>query len=164
MFELKKWEPLRDLSSFQREMQRDMDDFFRRVFGSITSLTPSGLFRREYKEWYPSIDCFIKNNQFVVHADLPGVDPKDVDISVTGTMLTLKGERKAEYDEKKEGYLFHEASYGAFERTLELPEGVDTNKIHATYRNGILELTMPVKAEVLPKKVKVEVEESKKAA
>lgn len=158
MFELKKWEPLRDLASFQREMQKDMEDFFRRTFGNTS------FFRRESREWYPSIDCFIKNNQFVVHADLPGVDPKDVDISVTGNMLTIKGERKAEYDEKKEGYLYHESSYGTFERTLELPEGVDTNKVHATYKKGMLELTMPVKAEALPKKVKIEAEEAKKAA
>ncbi len=164
MFELKKWEPLRDLASFQREMQRDMDDFFRRVFGGVSALTPSGIFRREAREWYPVIDCFIKNNQFVLHADLPGVDPKNVDISLTGNMLTIKGERKAEYDEKKEGYLFHETSYGTFERTLELPEGLDVNKVRANYRNGILELTMPAKAEVLPKKIKVEVEEMKKAA
>ncbi len=164
MFELKKWEPLRDLASFQREMQRDMDDFFRRIFGNMTSMTPSALFRREARGWYPAIDCFVKNNQFMVHADLPGVDPKDVEISITGNMLTIKGERKAEYDEKKEGYLFHEASYGTFERTFELPEGVDTDKVRATYRNGILELKMPAKAEILPKKVKVEIEEAKKAA
>jgi len=157
MFELKKWEPFRDLASFQRDMQRDMEDFFRKTFGT-------SLFKREMREWYPSIDCFIKNNQFVIHADLPGIDPKDVDISITGNMLTLKGERKAEYDEKKEGYLYHEASYGSFERTLELPEGIDTNKVHATYKNGILELTMPAKAEALPKKVKVEVEQAAKKA
>ncbi len=164
MFELKKWEPIKDLVNFQKDMQRDMDDFFRRVFGSFSSMTPSSLFGRETRGWYPAIDCFVKNNQVVIHADLPGVDPKDVDISITGNMLTIKGERKAEYDEKKEGYLFHEASYGAFERTLTLPEGVDTNKVHATYRNGILEVTMPAKAEALPKKVKVEAEEAKKAA
>lgn len=164
MFELKKWEPVRDLVSFQKEMQRDMDDFFRRVFGGFSALTPSSLFGRESSEWYPAIDCFVRNSQLVIHADLPGVDPKDVDISITGKMLTIKGERKADYNEKKEGYLFHEASYGAFERTLTLPEGVDTNKVHATYKNGILELTMPVKAEALPKKVKVEVEQAAKKA
>lgn len=160
MFELKKWDPFRELST----IQRDMDDLFKRVFGS---LTPTSLFRREsFKgEWYPSLDCYMKGNQFIVHADIPGVDPKDVDISVAGNVLTIRGERKADIEEKKEGFLFREASYGSFERVLTLPEGADTTKVHASYRNGVLELTMPAKAEALPKKVTIEIEkEIKKAA
>lgn len=158
MFELKKWEPFRELSTFQR----DMDEFFRRMFGS---LTPTGLLRRE-GEWYPAMDCYMKGNQFIVHTDLPGIDPKDVDISVTGNILAIKGERKSDVEEKKEGYLFHETSYGAFERSLTIPEGVDSAKVRARYTNGVLELTMPAKAEALPKKVNIEIEagESKKAA
>ncbi len=165
MLELKKWEPFRDIASIQKEIQKNMDDFFRRVFGSFGGLPPVFLRRGEMKsEWYPAIDVYTKNNQFVIHADLPGVDPKDVDISITGNIITIKGEKKAEIDEKKEGYIFHETSYGAFERSMILPEGVDTSTVHATYRNGILEVTMPAKAEALPKKVKVEIEEVKKAA
>lgn len=155
MADIRKWEPFKELST----IQRDMDDFFRRVFGS---LTPAGLFRREFKgEWYPMMDLYMRGNNFVIHADLPGIDPKDVDISVAGNTLTLRGERKAEWEEKKEGYMFQEASYGKFERTITLPEGVDTAKVHATYKNGVLELTMPAKAEALPKKVKIEIEEGK---
>lgn len=155
MADLRKWEPFKELST----IQRDMDDFFRRVFDS---LTPSRLFRREFKaEWYPAIDVYMKNNQLVVHADLPGINPKDVDISLTGNVLTIRGERKAEWEEKKEGYMFGEASYGAFERSFTLPEGVDTTKCHAVYKNGVLELTMPAKAEALPRKVKIELEEGK---
>lgn len=158
MADLRKWEPFRELQA----IQKDMDDFFKRVFGS---LTPTGLFRREFRgEWYPALDCYTKDNQLVVHADLPGVDPKNVDISVVGNVLTIRGERKSELEEKKGGYLFHEASYGGFERSISLPEGVDTANIHATYKNGVLELTMPAKAEALPKKVKIEIEEGKKAA
>ncbi len=162
MFELKKWDPFRELSTIQSEM----DDFFRRTFGS---LSPLGIFRREGEVrggWYPALDCYMKGNQFIVHADLPGIDPKNVDISVFGNVLTIKGERKSEVEEKKEGYLVHETSYGAFERSLTLPEGVDTTKINAKYRNGVLELTMPAKAEALPKKVTIEIEagEGKKAA
>lgn len=162
MFELKKWDPLRELST----IQKDMDDFFRRVFGS---LTPSTLFRggREFRgEWYPSLECYMKEGQLLVHADIPGVDPKDVDISIAGNVLTIRGERKAEWEKKREGYMFHEASYGTFERSITLPEGVDTNQVKATYKNGVLELTMPAKAEALPKKVKIEIEggAEKKAA
>lgn len=153
MFELKKWDPARELSNIQREM----DEMFRRVFGTL----PTGLFRlgREFKgEWYPAVECYMRNGKFVVHADLPGVDPKDVDISIAGNLLTVKGERKAEWEKKKEGYMFHEAAYGSFERTITLPEGVKTDEVHATYRNGVLELTMPAKVEALPKKVKIEIE------
>lgn len=158
MADLRKWEPLRELSTVQKEM----DDMFRRVFGFGL---PTGLFRRELRgEWYPSIDTYMKENQLVIHADIPGVDPKDVDISVTGNVLTIKGERKSDVEEKKEGYIYHETSLGAFERTLTLPEGVDTAKIHASYRNGVVEITMPAKAEALPRKVKVEMDDGGKKA
>lgn len=162
MFELRKIDPLRELSTIQREM----DDFFRRTFGS---LTPASLFRREGEfsgEMYPQMDTYMKGNKFIVNVDLPGIDPKDVHIALTGNVITIKGERKAVVDEKKEGYLFHETSWGLFERSLTLPEGVDTSKIHASCTNGVLELMMPAKAEALPKKVTIEIEagEGSKAA
>lgn len=158
MFELKKWEPFKELTG----IQRDLDEFFRRAFGSLGSLTPTSIFRREFRgEWYPTLDCFMKNNQFIVRCDLPGVDPKNVEISITGNMLSIRGERKLDYDEKKEGYVVHESAYGTFERSFTLPEGVDYSNVHAVYKNGVLELTMPAKAEALPKKVKIEVEEGK---
>lgn len=161
MFELKKWEPLKELST----IQRDMDELFRRTFGSLTS----NIFGKEFKGglWSPAVDCFLKEGNFIVRADVPGIDPKNIDISVMGNMLTIRGDRKADVEERKGGYLFHESSYGAFERTFSLPEGCDAGKIHASCRNGVLEITMPVKAEALPKKVKVDVEEAregKKAA
>jgi len=147
MFELKKWEPLRELSGIQREL----DDLFRKTFGGIT---PS--FGAE--EWKPSVNCYTREGRYIVEADLPGVKPEDLDISVTGNVLTIKGERKAEWEEKKEGHVFHESSYGSFERSMTLPEGVNAEKVHASYRDGVLELTMPAKEAALPRKVKVEVE------
>lgn len=161
MFELKRIDPFKELSTLQREM----DEFFKRTF---SSLAPASLLRKE-GEWCPQMDCYMKGNQFTVDVDLPGIDPKDVDISVTGSILTVKGVRKAVVDEKKEGYLFHETSIGLFERSVTLPEGVDTSKIHAICRNGVLELTMPARAEALPRKVTIEIEagegkEGKKAA
>ena len=155
MFELKKWEPLKELTTIQREM----DELFKRTFGSLTS----GIFGKEFRMgmWTPAVDCFVKEGNFVIHADIPGIDPKNVDVSIAGNLLTIKGERKTEAEEKKAGYLFREASYGTFERTITLPEGCETDKVHATYKNGVIELTMPAKAGALPKKVKVEVEELK---
>lgn len=166
MFELKRWDPTRELSALQREM----DDLFRRVFGNLGSISPANLFRREgltKGEWYPVVDCYMQDNKFIVHADLPGVDTRNVDVSIAGNILTIKGERKAELEEKKEGYLVHEACYGSFERMLTIPEGVDTSKATASFKNGVLELTMPCKAEALPKKVRIEIgegKETKKAA
>lgn len=155
MFELKRWDPLRELSTIQREM----DELFRRTLGSLTS----NIFGRETRAfWSPALDCYVKDNNFVVRADIPGVDPKNIEISIMGNMLTIKGERRGEVEEKKGGYLFHEAAYGTFERSFTLPEGVDVTNVHAIYKNGVLELTMPAKAEALPKKVKVEVEEFEK--
>ncbi|OGP16099.1 MAG: hypothetical protein A2V21_311265 [Deltaproteobacteria bacterium GWC2_55_46] len=162
MADLRKWEPLRELATIEKEME----DMFRRAFGGLSTILPTGLLRREFRgEWYPLVDSFMKENQFVVRADLPGVDPKDVEISVTGNLLTIRGERKSTVEEKKEGYLFHETSFGAFERTVTLPEGVDTTKVHASCSNGVIEITMPAKAEALPRKIKVEVMgDGKKAA
>ncbi|GMR05176.1 MAG: Hsp20/alpha crystallin family protein [Thermodesulfobacteriota bacterium] len=154
MFELKKWEPIRELSSIQREM----DELFKKTFGSLTT----GLLGSGFKgEWCPDVDCYTKDGKFIVHADLPGVEPKDVDVTITGNMLTIKGERKSDEKTKKGGYIFRESSYGSFERSMTLPAGVDSNKVHATYKNGVLELTMPVKSEALPKKIKVELTEGK---
>lgn len=160
MFELKRWDPAKELSN----LQRDMDDVIRRVFGNLGSISPINLFRREGPakgEWYPVIDCYMQDNKFIVHADLPGVDIKNVDVSITGNILTIKGERKAELEEKKEGYLVHEACYGSFERMLTIPEGVDTSKATAGFKNGVLDLTMPCKAEALPRKVRIEIVEGK---
>jgi len=151
MFAIRKWEPFKELSTIQSEL----DDLFRKTFGSLTS----GMMRGEM--WTPSVNCFTRKGNYVIQADLPGIDPKDIDVSVVGNTLTIKGERKTEWKEEKEGEFFHESSYGLFERTLQVPEGVEADKVHATYKNGVLELTMPAGKAALPKKVKVEVEEEK---
>lgn len=157
MSTIKKWEPFtRELSTIQREM----DELFKRTFGGLSHGVLKG-------GWYPSLEGFLKGDTLVVKADLPGMDPKDVDISIAGNTLTIKGERKTEKKEEKGDYFFCETSYGSFERTLTLPEGVNTDKVHASYRNGVLEITMPAKAAAMPKKVTVEVEKTevgKKAA
>jgi len=88
-------------------------------------------------------------------------DPKDIDISIVGNTLTIKGERKVAKEAKKEDYLFSEVRYGSFERVLTLPEGVRADNIHASYKNGILEVTMPAAKAALPKKVAIEVEGTK---
>lgn len=157
MFALRKWHPFGELSTLHREM----DEFFRKAFEAMGGLTPSLL--RE--TWYPAVESFMKEGNIIVRAEIPGIDPKDIDISVVGNQLTIKGERKAEKGVKEEDYLLNEICYSAFERTVTLPEGVKAENVHASYRNGILEVTMPAEKAVLPKKVTVEIaEEVKKAA
>ncbi|MBI5559677.1 MAG: Hsp20/alpha crystallin family protein [Deltaproteobacteria bacterium] len=154
MFALKKWEPLGELSTLKREM----DELFNRAFSNIAP----GFFKGG---WYPSVESYVKGGNLVVKADLPGIDPKEVDISIVGNTMTRKGERKEERKEEKGEYFFRETSYDSFERTLTLPAGVETDKVHASYRNGVIEITMPAKGIESPKKITVGLEkETKKAA
>lgn len=153
MFQLTKWDPFRELSA----LRRDMDRLFKRVFGPEEMPTIT----REVS-WYPSIDCcYAKDGNFVVKAEISGVDPKNVDISIVGNQLIIKGERKMAEELKEGDYLFKELSYGRFERSITLPEGVDTEKVHAKYNNGFLEITLPASAALAPKKIPIEYVETR---
>lgn len=147
---IRRWDPLSELSTLHKEM----DEFFKKTFGGVALGHVKGA-------PYPTIECFTKEGNVVVKADLPGMDAKDIEVSVTGNLLTVKGERKTEKTEKEGEHFYSETSYGAFERTITLPEGVNADKARASFKNGVLELTMPVKAEALPRKVAVEVEGEK---
>ena len=153
MFPLTKWNPFKELSS----LHTDIDDLFGRTFGR-TGLP--ALFTEGYR--YPAMDCAMKGDNFVVHVELPGIDPKDVDITVTGNLLTVKGERKLEKEVKEEEYLVREIGYGSFERTITLPHGVNADKVKANYVKGILEITMPAEAAIKGKKVPIELTEEHK--
>jgi HSP20 family protein len=107
--------------------------------------------------WFPPMEVFYYKNALVLRTFLPGVQPKDVDISVTRTLLTIKGVRKLEPEIPRDDYLFSEIAYGTFERTLTLPEELKTDKIQAKYFDGVLEITIPVLEGVVAKKVAVEV-------
>jgi HSP20 family protein len=103
----------------------------------------------------------VKNGNLVVRTDVPGVEPKDLDVSVVGNVLRIKGERKEEKEVKSEDYIRREASYGAFERRMTLPEGADTEKIAANFKNGVIEITMPMAKGAETKKVPLQVEAAK---
>lgn len=150
MLEIRKWTPFKELSTLHEEM----DELFKKTFGTMGGLTRGFL----GESWYPSIESFIKKGNFVVHCEIPGIDPKNIDISMVGNTLTIKGERKASEEIKREDYLLNEVCYGSFERTLTLPEGVKADNIRANYGKGILEITMPVEKAALPRKVTIEVE------
>jgi HSP20 family protein len=150
--EVMSWQnPFNRLSSVRREM----DDFFTQVFGDWeragTRWTPlmSG-------GYVPQMESYVRDNTLYLKADLPGIEPKEVELTVQDNQLTLKGERKAEHEDKKGNYFQREVRYGSFARTFTLPEGVKAEDVQASYRNGVLEVSIPLPAERLPKKVLIE--------
>ena len=97
-------------------------------------------------------------NTLFVKADLPGIEPHDVEITVEGNRLTIKGERKATQEQKHGDYFHREVRYSTFARTIALPAGVKAEEVQASYRNGVLEVSIPLPAAMAPKKVPVEVQ------
>ena len=146
--ELTPWRPFGELGSLRREMDRLWDSFF----------GERPLARAWEREWAPSLDVSETKDNFVVKAEVPGIDAKDIDISLTGDVLTIKGEKKQEKEEKEEDYHLVERSYGAFSRSIRLPAEVESTKIRASYKNGILRVTLPKSEKVKAKEVRITVE------
>ena len=151
--ELTPWQtPLRALN----EMQREMNQLFSRFFGEGEQVGNS--WQSQVESYVPRIESSVRDNMLWVKADLPGIDPKDVEVTVEGNRLTLRGQRKAEHEGSEEGYVHREVQYGSFVRSFTIPEGVKAEDIQAKYHNGVLELSVPLPAELLPKKVNIAIE------
>jgi HSP20 family protein len=105
--------------------------------------------------WSPSVDIKEEDDKYVFVADIPGVDPKKIEVTAENGNLTIKGEREEEKKEEKKNYKRVERSWGSFYRRFSLPDNVDTNKIEAKSRNGVLELSIPKTDKVKPKKITV---------
>lgn len=105
--------------------------------------------------WAPSIDMYEKEDSFIVRVELPGVNKDDVDISMTGDILTIKGERKPPAEVNEEDYQCCEVCYGSFSRSITLSSAVDIDKIEASYGDGILELHLPKVKEAIPAKIQI---------
>ena len=144
-----RWEPFGDLLTSQKEFSRRFNEAFPAVFGEEEPST---------RTWAPPVDIFETDNTLVLKADLPGVDPKDVEIRVENGILYLKGERKFEKEEKKENYHRIERSYGTFTRSFSLPSSIDSEHVTAEYKGGQLVLTMPKREEAKPKTIKINIE------
>jgi HSP20 family protein len=150
------WRPFREME----EMERRFEDIFGHPF------LPA-VWRRlpvEERGWAPAIEVFEREDKFVVKAEIPGMKEEDIDVSVVGDTLTIKGERKAESEVKEEDYYCCERSYGGFFRSITLPSTVDARKIEADYENGILEVSLPKAAEVKPKKISIAGKKKEKAS
>lgn len=144
---LVRWEPLRELTSLQGEMNRLFNTFFDVPPGD------GGALRR----WIPAMDLVETDDAYVLRADLPGLDEKDVSIEFEDNVLNISGERKAEHEEKREGYYRVERASGSFSRALTLPEGVNVDTVKATFDKGVLEVRIPKPEQRKPRRVQISV-------
>lgn len=138
-----RWQPLHGPMSLREAMDRLFEDSFVSPFQALAQgeVTP--------------IDMYQTPKEVVVKAALPGVKPEEVDITITGNTLTVKGETKADENIKREDYYYREHRYGAFSRAIALPQGLDTEKAEANFKDGVLTLTIPKSEQVKPKQIKV---------
>jgi HSP20 family protein len=152
------WQPL---ESLRQEMERMFEDFRADLAGSPfrrgrLSLEP--FFKREWgRGLSPAVDIVDKDNVYEVTAELPGMSEKDIEVKVAGGMLTIKGEKSEEKEEKKKDVYVSERRYGSFRRSFAVPEDVDADKLEASVKNGVLTVTMPKSAEAKKKERKIAV-------
>ncbi len=144
---VERWEPFRNLNDIQGEVNRLFDS----VFGRPASVSAGE------RMWAPLSDMYETKDDLIVTFELPGVRETDVNVSITGDVLTLKGERRAERDVKDEGYHRLERVYDKFERSMSLPVTAQADKVKATYRDGILKIRVPKVEEVKPQEIKIDV-------
>ena len=133
--------------------RRDFDQMFNRFFNLRSPQEEQAL----TEGFVPAIETSIDKDgkKFQCQVMLAGVDPKDVNIQVLGNTLSISGERSSSRETKESDYLHREITYGTFQRLIELPEGVDKDKLTAEYRNGVLEIAAPIAAAALPRKIEV---------
>jgi len=150
MNSLVRWRPKGEVippSFFRSFWDTDIDDVFESLFES------SGL---EKFDWAPKVESYRKNGTYVVKADIPGVEAKDIKVTLENGCLTIKVERKVDKEVKEKKVERREVFYGSFERSIPVPEGLKTEGVKAKYRDGVLEVTVPVEEKNPPKKIEVE--------
>lgn len=147
---LMKWRPSRNWLSLRDEMDRFFDDFF----GSDLDRFPAGF----ETKWMPSADLLETDNELVAKVELPGMDKKDINISVQDNVLMIRGTKTQEKEDKNENYHRIERSFGSFQKSLNLPVPVDVKKVKASYKNGVLKVTLPKVPEAKAKEIPITVE------
>lgn len=143
--ELMRWNPTQELSNWHR----DIDDLFGRLFERHVNPVAS---------WMPRMESYRKDNEYVIRIDLPGVNPKDVNVQAEGNVLSITGERKSE----DKGSEYRETFYGKFERQLALPQGVEVDKIAANYEHGVLEIRIPLPAQLAGRTIPIKIDQKDK--
>jgi HSP20 family protein len=140
------WRGRNEVDRFRGEIDRLFDDFFTR--------SPFGR-SFEKGDWMPAVDIAENEKEIEVHAEVPGMDAKDIDISLNGRLLTIKSERKQEEEEKDKNFYRVERRYGSFSRSFELPADVDASQVKAEYRDGLLKLNLPKTKQQPVRKIEV---------
>jgi HSP20 family protein len=146
---MERWDPFRNMNDIQGEVNRLFDSFLGRPTMSANGSA--------VRSWTPVLDMRETKDDVVLSFELPGISEKDVSLSITGDLLTVRGERTFNRDSKDEGVHHVERAYGKFERSVQLTMPVQADKVKATYRDGVLEVKLPKVEEVKPKEIKIEV-------
>jgi HSP20 family protein len=141
---LVRWDPIRELDSLQGDMNRLFDRFFEGRAANGTS-----------RRWIPAMDLVETDDHLVLRGDLPGMTEDDVDIEIKDSVLTVSGERRAEHEDKGEGYHRVERAFGSFSRSLSLPQGIEPERVEANFKDGVLEVRIPKPAEAKPTRVQI---------
>jgi len=137
-----------ELASLQTRVNRLFNEFFTGTDLPMTEM---------FGEWAPALDLAETDTEILVKTEIPGIDPKDMDVAIAGDVLTVKGEKKGEVEEKGKTWHRTERNYGAFQRSITLPCPVDADKVRAEYKNGVLSIMIPKREEARPKPIKVNV-------
>ncbi len=142
-----RWDPYRELAAMQDRLNQFFDDTHR----SDDDVMSRG-------DWMPAVDIFqTDQHEVVLKAEVPGLKREDIDLKVENNTLTIKGERRQEKSVAKEHYHRVERCYGAFSRSFSLPNAIDSEKVRAEYRDGVLTVTLPLREEAKPRQIKVDV-------
>lgn len=144
---VERWEPFRNLVDIQGEVNRLFDAFVGRPVGPAQG-----------RSWMPAVDMHETKDNLVLRLEVAGVREKDVTVSITGDLLSVKGERRWEDEGKDQKFLHVERLYGQFERLIQLPMAVQTDKVKAVYRDGVLEITLPKAEELKPREIKIDIQ------
>ena len=150
---LTKWQPTRNLAAWPKPFFSDIDNLLARFWDD--DLLKAGVLKEA--EWTPRVDVYENKDNFVVKAELSGIDPKDLDVRIEDETLYLKGERKLDQEQKEENYYKRERAYGSFSRSFALSKTVDAGKVSAEFKNGLLTLTLPKREEAKPKSIQIAV-------
>ena len=148
MNRLAEWNPFKEIERLRGEFDRVLDRF----------RSPTDLEEFEEKLVRPRIESFVEDGKLTVRADMPGIDPKEIEVKVSGNTLDVRGKREEKKETKKRDFLRREVHYGSYAYSTSLPEGIKAEDIKASYRDGVLELVAPLPKELAPKEVKVQIE------
>jgi HSP20 family protein len=155
-------QPWRPFESFRREVDRLFDDFSSGIWRSPFGRSFIEPFQRSEAAFgsMPAVDVTQTDKGYEITAELPGMEDKDVEVKLANGILTIRGEKRAEKEEKNQDYYLSERSFGSFERSFQVPENIDTDKISAGFKKGVLTITLPKSAEAQRAEKKIEVKAS----